>query len=245
MAIVAMAPGMFFAHRVVPSSGSTAMSTFGPCLLPTVSPMNSIGASSISPSPITTVPSIGSLLSSRRMASTAAWSAAFSSPRPRSRAALTAARSVTRTISSARMRSSIRLCGIVIDAISFSPQFQVLVGQVEHDLFRKPVATFRDHALLSEHDLFRKPVATFRHHALILLDPDYLRPSRDYTVAAHRGERLAHCVLGGRVGDQDDRHRLARAARLAGDLRPEFMALNDRFERDLLLRQPPRDGGGT
>ena len=39
------------------------------------SPMNSIGASSRSPSPITTVPSIGSLLSSRRMASTAAWSA--------------------------------------------------------------------------------------------------------------------------------------------------------------------------
>ena len=44
----------------------------GALLLPTFSPMNSIGASSISPSPITTVPSIGSLLSSRRMASTAA-----------------------------------------------------------------------------------------------------------------------------------------------------------------------------
>src|SRR5213078_3242199 len=53
--------------------------------VPTCSPMNSIGASSSSPSPITTVPSMGSLLSSRRMASTAAWSAAFSAPRPRSR----------------------------------------------------------------------------------------------------------------------------------------------------------------
>jgi hypothetical protein len=68
--------------------------------------MNSIGASSRSPSPITMVPSIGSLLSSRRIASTAAWSAGFSWPWPRSRAAETAARSVTRTISSVRMRSS-------------------------------------------------------------------------------------------------------------------------------------------
>ncbi len=72
MAIVAIEPGMFLAHSTVPSSGSTAISTLGPFLLPTFSPMNSIGASSISPSPITTVPSIGSLLSSRRMASTAA-----------------------------------------------------------------------------------------------------------------------------------------------------------------------------
>jgi hypothetical protein len=81
------------------------MSTFGPLRLPTRSPMNSIGASSRSPSPITTVPSIGSRLSSRRIASTAAWSAAFSWPRPRKRAAATAARSVTRTSSSVRMRS--------------------------------------------------------------------------------------------------------------------------------------------
>src|SRR3989440_5130616 len=78
---------MFLAQSVVPSSGSTAMSTLGPVLRPTSSPMNSIGASSRSPSPITTVPWIGSLLSSRRIASTAAWSAAFSLPRPRRRAA--------------------------------------------------------------------------------------------------------------------------------------------------------------
>jgi hypothetical protein len=70
--MVAIAPGMFFAHKVVLSSGSTAMSTLGPVRWPTFSPMNSIGASSRSPSPITTVPSIGNLLSSRRMASTAA-----------------------------------------------------------------------------------------------------------------------------------------------------------------------------
>src|SRR4051812_39610616 len=38
---------------------------------------------------------------------------------------------------------------------------------LEHDLFRKPVPTFRDHALLLEHDLFRKPAPAFRDHALI------------------------------------------------------------------------------
>src|SRR6476620_10647182 len=66
MARVAIAPGMFLAQSVVPSSGSTAISTFGPALVPTFSPMKSIGASSSSPSPITTVPSMGSLLSSGR-----------------------------------------------------------------------------------------------------------------------------------------------------------------------------------
>jgi hypothetical protein len=45
---------------------------FGPNPVPTFSPMNSIGASSISPSPMTTVPLMASPLSSRRMASTAA-----------------------------------------------------------------------------------------------------------------------------------------------------------------------------
>src|SRR5882724_10589538 len=111
--MVAMEPGMLLAQSIVPSNGSTAMSTRGPIRLPTVSPTNSMGASSRSLSPITIVPSIGSLLSSRRMASTAAWSAAFSSPRPQSRAADTAARSVTRTISSDRMRSSI-WCGSTV-----------------------------------------------------------------------------------------------------------------------------------
>ena len=91
------------------------MSTVGPCLLPTISPINSIGASSRSPSPITMVPSMGSLLNSRRMASTAAWSAARSLPRPARRAAETAARSVTRTISRESTRSKARCGRIVID----------------------------------------------------------------------------------------------------------------------------------
>src|SRR3546814_740236 len=104
MAITAIAVWPPLAVMVVPSSGSRAMSKAGPPL-PTFSPMNSIGASSRSPSPITTVPSISSPFSDWRMAFTAAWSAAFSSPRPIRRDAASAAASVTRTVSRARLRS--------------------------------------------------------------------------------------------------------------------------------------------
>ena len=57
-ASTASAFGPALAVMVVPSSGSSAMSIFGPvpCAPPTFSPMNSMGASSRSPSPITTVP---------------------------------------------------------------------------------------------------------------------------------------------------------------------------------------------
>src|SRR4051812_12901109 len=54
---------------------------------------------------MTTVPSNGSVFSAARMASTAAASAAFSSPRPINFDAAPAAASVTRTISSTRTRS--------------------------------------------------------------------------------------------------------------------------------------------
>src|SRR3954447_17853844 len=64
-----------------------------------------IGASSFSPSPITTTPSIRTVSSIRRMASTAAPSAASLSPRPTQRAAAIAPYSVTRTSSMARLRS--------------------------------------------------------------------------------------------------------------------------------------------
>src|SRR6185436_3667943 len=99
-AIALVAP---VAQRFVPSSGSTAMSTGMPPL-PTFSPMNSIGASSRSPSPMTMVPSMSTASISWRMASTATWSAYFRSPWPMVRAAAMAARSTTRTNS--RERSS-------------------------------------------------------------------------------------------------------------------------------------------
>ena len=51
------------------------------------------------------------MLSAVRMASTAAWSAAFSSPRPISCEAASAAASVTRTASSARLRSILPCLG--------------------------------------------------------------------------------------------------------------------------------------
>ena len=105
MAMTASAWEPPLAVMVVPSSGSSAMSIFGPLPLPTSSPIYSIGASSRSPSPITTLPSMFRLFSALRMASTAAWSAAFSSPRPIQRDAASAAASVTRTTSSARLRS--------------------------------------------------------------------------------------------------------------------------------------------
>jgi hypothetical protein len=67
--------------------------------------LNSIGASSFSPSPMTTIPSIGTVESTVRIASTAAPSAPFLAPRPTQREAASAADSVTRTSSSARFRS--------------------------------------------------------------------------------------------------------------------------------------------
>src|SRR5260221_4946858 len=105
IAITASAFGNALAVSVVPSSGSRAMSMARPPV-PTFSPMKSIGASSRSPSPITTVPEIGKELNAERMASTAARSAACSSPRPICTDAAMAAASVTRTASSAKARSN-------------------------------------------------------------------------------------------------------------------------------------------
>ena len=71
------------------------------------SPLNSMGASSFSPSPMITTPSIWTLSSTTRMASTAAPSAPSLSPRPIQRAAAMAAASVTLTSSMARLRSGL------------------------------------------------------------------------------------------------------------------------------------------
>src|SRR3954451_17362501 len=103
--MTARALGMPRAQRVVPSSGSTAMSTWGGLPSPICSPLKSIGASSFSPSPITTTPSIATKSRTKRIASTAAPPAASLSPRPTKRAAASAAASVTRTSSRAMLRS--------------------------------------------------------------------------------------------------------------------------------------------
>src|SRR5882724_4434461 len=212
--MVAIAPGMFLAHSVVPSSGSTAISTCGPAFMPTFSPMNSIGASSRSPSPITTVPSMGSLLSSRRMASTAAWSAAFSLPWPRSRAADTAARSVTRTISSVRMRSS-NSCGgteIWVDiGVLLKTSWRVFQPTIKHSrIVRLDQTPESDSTQLNQtlalsfclSMIFpenRFPL--FSDHALVLFDPYHLRPATDHLVALHRLQRAIYRVLAGGIGN--------------------------------------------
>src|SRR5262245_53472548 len=226
-----MAPGMFLAHRVVPSSGSTAISTLWPPL-PTFSPMNSIGASSRSPSPITIVPSIGSLFISRRMASTAAWSASFSLPRPRSRAAATAARSVTRTISIDRMRSSMVAvfpdAGLPwLDDISLRSSGQ------------SPAGTRR---VSLAHVLIGEPVTTSPGHALVLFDADDLRIVRNDTLFPDRLQGAPHRILARRISDEDHGRRRVRASRIVAAVRPRAaMALHDRFERDLLVGEQPRD----
>ena len=98
-----------------PRAGRPRRRPPGPVPSPTSSPLKSIGASSFSPSPITTVPRIATVSSIARIPSTAAWSADSFSPRPIQRPAASAPASVTRTSSSARFRSGPgagpRLCG--------------------------------------------------------------------------------------------------------------------------------------
>src|SRR3954447_7994506 len=114
MAMMARALPRPRAVRVVPSIGSTAMSTAGGVPSPICSPLKSIGASSFSPSPMTTMPSIATVDSTTRMASTAAPSAPSLSPRPIQREAASAAASVTRTSSMARLRSGACFSAAVI-----------------------------------------------------------------------------------------------------------------------------------
>ena len=74
MAMTLSAFGPPVAVMVVPSSGSSAMSTSGSSAppRPTFSPMKSMGASSRSPSPMTMVPRMCRSLKALRIASTAA-----------------------------------------------------------------------------------------------------------------------------------------------------------------------------
>src|SRR3981189_2815592 len=222
--MVAIAPGMFLAHSVVPSSGSTAISTCGPAFNPTFSPRNSIGASSRSPSPITTVPSIGSLLSSRRIASTAAWSAAFSLPWPPHRAADTSAPSVSLTFSCGRRRSS-NICG--------GTKIWVVIGELPQ----------LHGGSSGAHIIISRIVRSGR--ALVFFDPYHLWPATDDLVALHRIKRSVYRVLTGCIGNQNDRHRRSFPRR-APCVNTITMALHDRFYGNFLLREPGSDGrGGT
>src|SRR5260370_36499461 len=74
-------------------------------------------------------------------------------------------------------------------------------------------------------------------------DTNNPRPAINTPIAAHRGKGLVDGVFASRIGDQDHWHRFARAARLRGAARSGVVALHDRFQRNLLLRETARDSG--
>src|ERR1700737_4828786 len=110
---------------------------------------------------MTTVPAIDRLFSASLIASPAAWSAAFSSPRPIQREAERAPASVTRTASSARLRSIFEVSGT---AFLLSCRWRLLseildadhVRRLEHgfeplDLFEGPAHCRLDRAVGRQH----------------------------------------------------------------------------------------------
>src|SRR6218665_360370 len=68
MARTTMESGWFLAQRGTPSSGSTAISTSGPCPAPTAWPMNRSSHSFSSPSPMTILPEMATRSSSSLIA---------------------------------------------------------------------------------------------------------------------------------------------------------------------------------
>ena len=116
IAITDITFGRPFAIKVVPSNGSTAMSTsiLSLALFPTFSPIYNIGASSSSPSPITTSPLIFTDSKAFLIASTAAPSAPFLSPLPINFDDTKAAASVTLTSSSAKFLSIIFISSVSV-----------------------------------------------------------------------------------------------------------------------------------
>src|SRR5439155_6780618 len=192
-AITTIAFGWPFAVSRVPSRGSTATSTPGPWPLPTCSPLKSIGASSFSPSPITTTPSISTVSSISRIASTAAWSAASLSPRPTQRPAAIAAASVTRTSSSARFRSGGVLTGEILSGLH-------PLGRLDADEIERS----RDHRLgrpaQAEAEALRR--AALEHPVLVVEAVEVVRE-----LDRVRGQRVRTAARGRRLdgaGEVDD-----------------------------------------
>src|SRR5579875_3114556 len=96
---------------------------------------------------ITTIPSIGTLCRTRRMASTATPSAPSLSPRPIQRAPAIAAASVTRTSSRARFRSGILLGGTLIASHANGPPTAVLRVAGPQWAQRRPRQGFISHGV--------------------------------------------------------------------------------------------------
>src|SRR5690606_8499887 len=168
---------------------------------------------------MTTVPLIGRRLSSERIASTATWSAAFSSPRPRSRAAATAARSVTRTSSRVSMRSRPLEAALAIMSI---------LGEVRWSPSRLAPrvkeAEAPQEAKASPPE--RLSIGWPRRAARRPLDADALRLGGGVPVLRDALDRRAHRRLRRLVGDEDDGLLLGRVGAVG--------VLDDRFERDVV-----------
>src|SRR5271169_2983660 len=78
-----------------------------------------------------------------------------------------------------------------------------------------------------------------------LLDADQLWLALDHFFGLDARERPAHRVLGGRIGDQDDRDWPRGALGIVATIGPwSRVALHDRFQRDHLVREMRRDAGG-
>src|SRR5690349_12513129 len=203
------------------------------------SPLKSIGASSFSPSPITTTPSISTVASMCRIASTAARSAAILSPNPTQRAQASAAASVTRTSSSARFRSGASTTGAppcdgTAERIPAPSRLRSRVGRAEllEQLERRVDAD----AL----DVRRDPLDHLLASAAALL------PQRVLVVRAQDAE-LDQVVRVGRVAEGEHLiHARRRPAHLGGEFlhrRPVVLhragldvALGERDDRDRALR---------
>src|ERR1700736_1348325 len=212
MAMTARALAPPLAVIVVPSSGSSAISIGGPFPVPTFSPIKSIGASSRSPSPMTTVPAIDRLFSASRIASTAAWSAAFSSPRPIHREAESAAASVTRTASSARLRSIFEVSGT---AFLLSCRWRLLSKILD-----------ADHVRRLEHGFER----------LNLLEgPTHCRFDRDVGRQHHR-----HGLPGGAAALNHRFHRYLLVAQGSGDI-GDYPRLVQHHQSDVIGALMPLD----
>src|SRR5262245_59469873 len=154
---------------------------------------------------MTTRPLMWTLPSSLRMASTAALSAAFSSPRPLNLAAEIAAASVTRATSRTRMRS------------------------------RPPDSSTLAIASLP---CCRACPPSQRFYAY------HLRRLGHVAVAVDRLKCAPDGLLGGLVGNQDDRRRRAGLGpRVDTNLGAARAALHDALQRHLPLAHAPGDGG--
>src|SRR5215216_5737030 len=122
-------------------------------------------------------------------------------PRPRRRAAATAARSVTRTISSVRIRSSTSCDGT---------EFCVGIVSTPSGSVEAP--------------------ASARNPRSVLLDSYNLRAARDDLVSPHCMERAMHRILVGGIGDQEHRNRRSRRVGFLVIQLAVGMTLDDRFD---------------